>query len=181
MAYPYPRVNKPRPYTNMCPLPHIFEKIDTYSECVAAMEACRDGASRKYQNTGDATQAQYSQLFHMAAHGDTLTKVDNAATATTGAANSWDYQGTCRALLTKQSKERMWPAVKNATVKQLQMYHASMPSQNTNVVPTTTCLQSKAADGSYICATSGNDVKKVALTLPNTPVVLGAVRVGDEF
>lgn len=150
MAYPYPTVNKPRATVHTCILPHKLNEITTYQECVAAMQGCRDVAMSRYNASGDARQAQYSQLFHAAAFSDRL------GTVNTTQGNAWDYAGVCKTLLTPCSRNTLWPTARNTIQSHLTQFHNSAAAQPTAQIAlgaqmsTVRCMQ--RADGRLQCS-----------------------------
>lgn len=149
MAYPYPTIDKPRATTHVCMLPHKMYGINTYSECVAAMQQCRDVAASRYERSGDATQAHFAQLFHNAAVRDELVKVDTGASATSAAGSAYDYYGVCRTLLSEQGRANLWPHARDTTVEQLAQFHGGGHPTARPDAPTMSCIH--RADGGYEC------------------------------
>lgn len=152
MSYPYPRQAIPRANTEICPLPHKFYGINNYTDCMIAMNGCRDKAMQSYQRSGDATQAHFAQMFHNAGHQDRLVRVNVGRNQATAPQNEWEYHGACKLLLSDCGRNSLWPVARERVVTDLQRFHSGQAPESRPDMPTMSCVQNN--DGSYAC--SGN-------------------------
>jgi len=158
MAYPYPTIRENRQYVDMCILPHKVQDIQTYSQCETAMRACERQAAKRYQRTGDATQAHFATLFNKAAHDDRLVKIHAGAPggstgmAAVNNANGFQYHGACKLLLSHRAKNTLWPSAAAHLAQNLDSYHNGGAPTARADMPTLSCHP--GANGRMVCNAS---------------------------
>jgi len=146
MSYPqsrYPTANT----TPTCMLPRHVDEIYTSSQCRNMLADARDAAIIRGTALNDPTFLQYADSFNIFMNGDQAqikTFGNNRGTMA--------FHGGCDLLVRPDTRETLWPYAREFLRKQLQRYHANMPSlpfgpEN----PTLVCFNN--GDGKWNCPT----------------------------